>query len=291
MGIEDLLSDPDYLNANLETKQVIFARTVAKTPEFANANAATQQQIMKVFGLAGEEAAEPPQQPQAAEPEFSPVTDVPELSTAAAPPEQNVLSDIKSLPAAGQAGLGVGAAIGAGAGRQEVKAARTAAAAPVVDPRSAGQKWASKTGYGKGEGTTVQQVSEAYQRAKNKGKVSGKIAPGQTLNIHDWMAQRQLEEELASRAQLAEKAEKLTKILGKVPLGSTLMGAGAGLDTASAYEAYKAKDYPLAAMHGLSALGSAASLIPTPPTRLGGGALSLGMIPAIELYKRYKGQK
>jgi hypothetical protein len=48
---EAVLSDPDYQKANLQTKQVVFARLIAKEPEFANANAATQAAIRQQFGL------------------------------------------------------------------------------------------------------------------------------------------------------------------------------------------------------------------------------------------------
>ena len=153
-------------------------------------------------------------------------------------------------------GSGAGAVTGAASGRAEVKAAK--AAPRVVDSSSPGQKWARKTGYGKGEGYSVQEVAEAYERAKNKGKVSSKIPPGGVLDIERLAEQKKLAEELALKSKLAEGAQTATRLLGKIPLGSTLMGAGAGLEGAQAYEAYKHGDYPLAAIHGLGALGSAA---------------------------------
>lgn len=280
MDAYTILDDPDYQNANLETKRVIFSRYVAKTPEFANANAETQHAIIEAAGLVEPEA-------PVAEPSFSDVSPaVPEAPPKAAPAEPSMVRDIQALPPSQQAGLVGGAAVGAEAGRREVKASKAAPRA--VEPGSPGQKWASKTGYGKGEGYTVQEVAEAYERAKNKGKISSKISPGRALDIEGWAKQKKLAEELASKAKLAEGAQTATRLLGKVPLGSTLMGAGAGLEGAQAYEAYQQGDYPLAAIHGLGALGSAASLIPTPATRLGGGALSLLSVPAAEMYKRMK---
>jgi hypothetical protein len=279
MGAEAILDDPDYINANLETKRVIFSRFVATTPEFANANAETQHAIIEAAGLAEPEAG--------GEPSFS---DVSPAATASAPTqpasaEPSMIRDIQALPPPQQAGLVGGAAVGMEAGRREVKAAK---APQAVDSRAPGQKWMSKTGYGKGEGYTVQEVAEAYERAKNKGKISSKISPGRALGIEGWAEQKKLAEELASKTKLAEGAQKATSLLGKIPLGSTLMGAGAGLEGAQAYEAYQQGDYPLAAIHGLGALGSAASLIPHPATRLGGGALSLLSVPAAEMYKRFK---
>jgi hypothetical protein len=51
MDPKDVLADPEYQNANLETKRVIFARLVAKDPAYANANAETQREIDKIWGI------------------------------------------------------------------------------------------------------------------------------------------------------------------------------------------------------------------------------------------------
>jgi len=48
---EEILSDPDFINANAATKQAIFAKHVANDPEFVNANADTQQAIKTRFGF------------------------------------------------------------------------------------------------------------------------------------------------------------------------------------------------------------------------------------------------
>jgi hypothetical protein len=282
----EILNSPEFQEANLETKRAIFVKHVAKTPDFANANAETQHAIIERFGLA-----EPEAKAETGEPDFSDIAPAPPASSAPAASqtkpttENSTFNDIKNLSPVQQAGVLGGATVGAEAGRREVKAARNP---PAVDSRAPGQKWMAKTGYGKGEGYTVQEVAEAYERAKNKGKISSKISPGRALGIEGWAEQKKLAEELASKAKLSEGAKTATRLLGKVPLGSTLMGAGAGLEGAQAYEAYQQGDYPLAAIHGLGALGSAASLIPHPATRLGGGALSLLSVPAAEIYKRLR---
>lgn len=56
MDPKDVLADPEYQNANLATKQVIFSRLVAKDPAFANANAETQNEIRKAWGVDSAEA-------------------------------------------------------------------------------------------------------------------------------------------------------------------------------------------------------------------------------------------
>lgn len=47
----DILSSPDYINANPATKEAIFNKRIASTPDFANANPATQSAIRQKFGL------------------------------------------------------------------------------------------------------------------------------------------------------------------------------------------------------------------------------------------------
>lgn len=283
----EILNSPEYQNANLETKNAIFVKHIARSPEYANANAETQHAIIERFGLA--EPAEPAASAEPSEPAFSdvsPADSVPTRPTPVAAAEPNIVRDVQALSPEKQAGLLTGAIAGAEAGRREVKAAK--APTKVVEPGSPGQKWKAKTGFGKGEGYTVQEVAEAYERAKNKGKISSKIAPGRVLDIERLAQQSKLAEELALKAKLADVAQTGTKLLGKIPLGSTIMGAGAGLEGMQAYQAFKEGDYPLAAIHGTGALGSAASLIPTPMTRLGGGALSLLSTPVAEAYKRFK---
>jgi len=47
----EILSSPDYANANAETKRAIFDKHIARDPSFANANSETQQAIKTRFGL------------------------------------------------------------------------------------------------------------------------------------------------------------------------------------------------------------------------------------------------
>jgi hypothetical protein len=78
-------------------------------------------------------------------------------------------------------GAGVGAAqTGVGITKKISKALDAvakgnAAGLPNVDPKSPGQKW-KKTGFGRGEGETVQEFSSAYQRAKGQVNVSGRMS-------------------------------------------------------------------------------------------------------------------
>ena len=47
----EILSSPDYANANAETKQAIFDKHIASNPSFSGANSETQQAIKTRFGL------------------------------------------------------------------------------------------------------------------------------------------------------------------------------------------------------------------------------------------------
>jgi hypothetical protein len=61
---QEILKNPDYINANLATKQAIFDKHIASDPAFANANDATKGAILGRFGLApAATAAVPPAAP------------------------------------------------------------------------------------------------------------------------------------------------------------------------------------------------------------------------------------
>ena len=186
--------------------------------------------------------------------------------------------------------VGAGAGVTAGAaetGKNLLAKSRVVPTEPARAPvtGSPGQKWSAKTGFGRGEGETVREVSEAFQRAKNKGKVSGRIPVGGTLNIHEWARQKEMAEELARRASQSQIAQNVSKAAGKIPLGSTLAGAGAGLDVAETAQRLKSGDIGGAGISGISALGQAATLIPHPVPRIGGALTALATMPADYIYK------
>lgn len=51
----EILNDPNYINANEATKHAIFEKRVATSPEYKTANAATQAEIRRRFGVAMKE--------------------------------------------------------------------------------------------------------------------------------------------------------------------------------------------------------------------------------------------
>jgi hypothetical protein len=51
MSLKELLSNPDYLNANIATKSAIFDKVAAREPEYVNANEATKEAIKDKYGI------------------------------------------------------------------------------------------------------------------------------------------------------------------------------------------------------------------------------------------------
>jgi len=117
------------------------------------------------------------------------------------------------------AGTGIGAALEAGAKRvgQGFSTGVQANAPPVLPPGqppgglTSGEKWAAKTGYGKGSGT-VQDVSSRFQRSMGQGPISGRMDKlwGPALEGEN----PQLTQRLIDRAKAAEAAKIPPKVSG-----------------------------------------------------------------------------
>ncbi len=171
-------------------------------------------------------------------------------------------------------------------------AAATPGAASGASP---GQKFAAKTGYGSGTGFTVEEVVEhkkAQEKPIGKGKITSKIPGNSPMNVD-----KMLQLEAAQKAEAARRAAALAQGASSLPgpvqaagrfiggaaqsgvtpyVGRGVAGAGAGFQGVDAYNRFQQGDYPGAAISGLGALGSAASFIPTPVTRIGGPAIGIG---------------
>lgn len=189
-------------------------------------------------------------------------------------------------------------AIGSVAGGAEKIAERRAARAPVeaqVRTGTPGQKWSMATGYGRGEGETVREVSEAFQRAKNKGKISSKIPVGGSLNINEQMRLAkqagELESKLRSAQAVAEAPGVLSKALGRIPLGSTMMGVSAGQNIAEAAKELEEGNVTGAGIRGAGGLGALMSLVPHPGLRLAGTAMDIASEPAAYIQKALRENK
>ena len=179
----------------------------------------------------------------------------------------------------------------------------TAASAP-IDPRTgapySGDKWNSKVVGNMGPGgNSVTEAARNYQiqqglnpteAAQFKTNREGIILPNKTE------AEQRLMQEARQKA-LAERARRLAEMTGKgtqvathlFPRLMTGMGAfGAGAEGTEAVNRYRQGDYPGAAISGLGALGSAASMLPNPLVRGIGaatGAISPLMLQGYDYLK------
>lgn len=196
---------------------------------------------------------------------------------------------------------------------QEASIAASTGASPTgASPNSPGQKW-KKTGYGRGAGDTVQEVSSSYERAKGKGKITGRMSKlygvadvGEPTSLIDRMIYRkELQERMAKEAadlaaaeqkaaiEAAKKAKIVSRVgaLARLPVvGPMLAGGSMGYDIADAIERGEQGDYSGAAIKGIGALGSGMALVPHPITRAVGTGLGLASIPAGMLNDYLKGK-
>jgi hypothetical protein len=145
---------------------------------------------------------------------------------------------------------------------QDLEAASTAA-------KSSGAKWAEKTGYGVGEGTT-RDVSQRYQKMMPKGR----LARTYTERMGGTQAMRLAAEEAAANAaKEAELAGSFTNRFAKpigqfleTPIKKAMAGFGTGFGALDAYNRYQQGDETGAAAAGLGALASFAQPYFTSPT-------------------------
>ena len=167
---------------------------------------------------------------------------------------------------------------------------------------TSGEKWASKTGYGKGQGT-VQDVSSRYQRSMGQGPISGRMDKlwGPPLEGES----QQLSQRLIDRAKALELSkapppklsglDAVTKVFKDMirPVGTAagtaiktvgkygipiVSGIGAGLDAMELAHEYEKpetdRDYGKMINKGVGLAGGALSMFP--PTMPLGAAMSLG---------------
>jgi hypothetical protein len=247
-----------------------------------------------------------------------------------APKSKTVSADELVNPGFGMFGGAVGAQYAGpaiAAGYQEATKANAAKQLGVnpadLEWDNSGQRWARKTGYGYGEGTTPREVNEAFQKLQaekqaihtaanapvGSGKISSTIKAGyspeqlqrlQELEALDEANKTRLAEQTAKEAAALKAGRpletKLAESLGMSPavqnalggvykgvskavpavVGRGLMGGLAGLQGFDAYNRFKQGDYAGALIGGLGTLGSAASFIPTPMTRIVGTGVGVG---------------
>jgi hypothetical protein len=307
----EILNSEEWKNADEEGRRKIFVREVATTPEFRDASAEQQIQVFNRFGIG--EPDEPAQPAQAAPEVVAPIN----LEEAAAapdakleqelfgaippPPAQTIeepqmpstlgraIADYPYALAGGLGGFSAGTAEAMSGGKDMLK--NMISGNP---PATSGEKWLRNwAGMERNVAGGVPAGAATYQRSKMQGKVGENIqrkfgpdvAKKGLLSIEGWMKEQQMLRELAEKAAQSQTIEKATKMLGKVPFGSTLAGVGAGLDVAETARRVEQKDPLGAAISSIKAISQAGMLLPNPYTRLGGLGLTFGMMPIEDIYQ------
>ena len=190
--------------------------------------------------------------------------------------------DYRSLQAAG---LGALAGTGAGTATKAVQFLGGQNAAP--KPGTPVEKWAQAMGYQNRGAETFAKAHEAEQGIR-KGASIRNPATGQVFKPQFTVAKppviapsmgQNIQSGLQSIGGAMARSPVLTGVLG---------GAGAGFGGQEAFDRYSKGDKPGAYLAGVGALGSAASVIPTIPTRVLGGALATASPAALAVLDRVR---
>jgi hypothetical protein len=220
----------------------------------------------------------------------------------------------KPLMTLGGAGVGVLAGAAETGGRtidkinQTLNASREASLASQAlsegfDPNSPGQKYKRKTGYGRGKGSTVEDVVTNRERAKGHGPVTTKLSarygvPEAGESVLDMLLRKKKEGEIIAEEALKEarRANVISKTgaLARIPIiGPAIAGGSMGYDIADLIERYEKGDTSGAVIQGIGALGSGLAMVPHPLTRAAGTVMGAGAIPAVMLndYLKSRGSK
>lgn len=266
---------------------------------------------MKGYGAYSDDAEAPaePQQPMQ-QPEEN------DMVVVQAPPTEEPPPDTSNAPPGEKAlGAGIGTAVGAtvsgvrGVGNaldsRAVAQATATENAKIAAQRAAGmvpqqgggatsgERWAAKTGYGKGAGT-VQDVSSRYQRAMGQGKISGRMDKlwGPPLEGESpALAQRLIDRAKVAAPPKVSGLEWITEKFAKMaepvvrPMATVakyaagpLGGLSAGVDVANIAHEYDKpedqRDMTKVKLNAVSGLGGVMSMFPA--TAPYGIPLSLG---------------
>lgn len=286
-----------------------------ETHDLADLPDETVSHVLRVMGSYGDKVPSmtiEAQQPVATKEEAAPATDQygpNKVGTQPTTPEESQRSSMETGAALGALGAGVGAVkvpIVKAVQRlmqalpdrnisvqDAVKMADSMLIPKVGTPEvglTSGEKWAAKTGYGLGEGTT-QEVSSRYQRALPQGKVSGRMAKlygpakaGESTQLSQRIIDRAAAAQEAQAAQgrlqqaeanfnaqmaraqqagMPDTGQRMARaVLGSAPVKGGLAGFGVGLNLEDAYQKALQGDITGALTSGGAAASSGLSLVP-----------------------------
>jgi hypothetical protein len=200
------------------------------------------------------------------------------------PPEPASEDDLRKQKAAMIGGLG-----GFGAGAVQTMFGG-GGQGPVTNANTPGGRYAAKTGYGIGEGST-KEVIDRYKRfapqplgeqmladpkksSMGAGPRSLQVVPGTTapLSIN---RQVPTPPPTPTLQNVRQGAQTVGNVMGKIPVvPGALGGASAGYQGQEAFDRYQKGDMTGATVAGMGVLGGLASMVPHPATRALGAAAS-----------------
>jgi hypothetical protein len=213
-------------------------------------------------------------------------TETPKEDTAPPPPPPEPASedDLRKQRAAMIGGLG-----GFGAGAVQTMFGG-GGQGPTTNANTPGGRYAAKTGYGIGEGST-KEVIDRYKRfapqplgeqmfadpkksSMGAGPRNLPVVPGTTspLSIN---RQVPTPPPTPTLQNIRQGAQTVGNVMGKIPVvPGALGGASAGFQGQDAFNRYQKGDMTGATVAGMGALGGLASMVPHPATRALGAATS-----------------
>ena len=164
---------------------------------------------------------------------------------------------------------------------------------------SPGEKWSTKvTGYVRPGADTVTEAAQAYQRAKGQGPVTSQIskkfgppAPSQPGVFTGGRLAGMAPPTPPQTTGQAIKSglQSVGNVMQRSPVVTgALAGAGAGYSAQDASERYQKGDKLGAGIAAAGALGSAASMIPTLPTRVIGGGMAMASPAALAVLDKMR---
>lgn len=187
---------------------------------------------------------------------------------------------------------GMGAMIGAGTGAvTDVKRAVLGGGPDAARSGTPVQKWGQAMGYGDRGGQTYAQAHE-FEQGTRKGATMRNPATGQTFKP-EFNVQRPpiIEPTPSPLQQVGQKAQQVGAVMNKYPIASnTLAGAGAGFAGQDAVQRFNKGDMAGAAIAGVGAAGSLASMIPHPLTKGIGTGLSMASPAALFVLDKMRQQ-
>jgi hypothetical protein len=203
------------------------------------------------------------------------------------PPAPASEEDFRRLQAAG-----TGAAIGAGTGAiTDVKRAVLGGGPDAARSGTPVQKWGQAMGYNDRGAQTFAQAHE-FEQGTRKGATMRNPATGQTFKPEFNVQRPPVIEPNPSPLQKGlGMAQKTGEVMSRYPIiSNTLAGAGAGFAGQDAMTRYNKGDMAGAAIAGLGAAGSLASMIPHPLTKGLGAGVSMASPAALMVLDKMRQQ-